>query len=275
MPIPYYNIVGQDITNNFAIEYFLLSVNRIFDVNHDFEGESHDFWEVVYVDDGEVEVTEDGNVYVLGEGDIIFHAPMEFHRLRSYGGTTPNVTNLSFGTSGEFPKELLAGVFHLDEMGRKEFARINRYIREWMEDEGRDKFTGQEIAARLIAFMFHLSRTYQPQQKKISAERVHVYKRLVEIMNEEVCSNISVAELAERMFMSVSYVKVLFSRYAGISPKTYYTNLRVNESKKMLAEGKSVREIAERMNFSTPGYFSVFFKKHAGLTPKQYRNQMK
>lgn len=275
MPIQYYNMTGKVITNDFAIEQFLLSVNRVLSKDHDYEGESHDFWEIVYVDDGELEVTEDGNVYNLGEGDIIFHAPMEFHRLRSYGGTAPNVTNLSFGAMGEYPPELLSGVFHLDESGRKEFLQISRCVREWMESQEEGSFYGKEIASRLISFMFRLSRTYLPQPKKISAERVHTYKRLVEIMNEEVYSNISISELAERMFMSVSYVKVLFSRYAGVSPKAYYTNLRLNEAKKLLAEGKNVYEIAERMNFSTPGYFSVFFKKHTGMTPKYYKNRMK
>ena len=162
MPIRYYNMTGEDVTNKFAIECFLLSVNRTLKENHDYEGEAHDFWEVVYVDGGELEVTEDGNVYLLGEGDIIFHAPMEFHRLRSYGGTTPNVTNLSFGTSGVYPKELLSGVFRLDETGRKEFLKINKCVREWMGSEEKDPFYGQEIASRLISFMFQLGRTYQP-----------------------------------------------------------------------------------------------------------------
>lgn len=272
MPVPYYNIVAREVANDLAIECFYLSVNRVLEKTHDYVGESHDFWEVVYVDDGEIEVTEDGNVYMLGEGDIIFHAPMEFHRIKSYGGTTPNVINLSFGLIGSYPRELLSGVFRLDEVGRKEFIKISNYIREWLKEEEPDPFLGQELAARWLSFMLRLARSYEPEQKKLSAERVSTYKRCIEIMNEEIYNNVSVAEVADRMFVSVSYVKVLFARYAGVSPKTYYTTLRVNESKKMLAEGKSVREIAERMNFSTPGYFSVFFKKHTGMTPKHYKN---
>ncbi len=80
MPSPYYyNNKAQEIVNEFAIEYFLLSVNRVLEETHDYEGESHDFWEMVYIDDGEVEVIEDGNVYLLGEGDELFDTGIFFY----------------------------------------------------------------------------------------------------------------------------------------------------------------------------------------------------
>ncbi len=263
------------VRNYFNVESFYEALDRILSKEHDFEGESHNFWEIVYVDDGEVEVTEEGNVYNLSEGDMIFHAPMEFHRIKSYANTTPNLFNLSFWSNGDYPQELLSGIFHLDGVERKEFLAICENARQLIEGEIENKFFGQEVADRLTTFMLRLSRTYQSQQKKIPTERVRTYRRLVEIMHEEVFNNISIAQVAEKMFISVSYVKVLFNRYAGVSPKNYYTNLQVNEAAKMLAEGKSVREIAEQMSFSTPSYFSVFFKKHMGMTPKQYKNMKK
>ena len=38
-----------------------------------FEGESHDFWEMVYVDKGSVCITRDGEEIILSQGDVIFH----------------------------------------------------------------------------------------------------------------------------------------------------------------------------------------------------------
>ena len=64
-----------------------------FEYNSDFyfPGESHGFWEFLYVDKGEVEVTAGDTDYVLNKGDIIFHKPYEFHRLWANGVIAPNL----------------------------------------------------------------------------------------------------------------------------------------------------------------------------------------
>lgn len=44
-----------------------------------FPGETHNFWEFLYVDKGEVEVNADGKKFALEKNQIIFHKPNEFH----------------------------------------------------------------------------------------------------------------------------------------------------------------------------------------------------
>ena len=90
-------------------------------------------------------------------------------------------------------------------------------------------------------------------------------------MNREVYTNLSLSDFAAKEHISVSYVKTLFYRYAGISAKSYYISLRVNEATKLLVADVPIREIAEKMNFSSPNYFSLFFKKHMGVTPNEYK----
>lgn len=48
-----------------------------------FRGESHDFWEFLYVDRGTVLVTAGESDFQLTTGNIIFHKPKEFHAIRS------------------------------------------------------------------------------------------------------------------------------------------------------------------------------------------------
>ena len=61
-----------------------------------------------------------------------------------------------------------------------------------------------------------------------------------------------------------------FARYAGISPKAYYSKLRCEEAVRLLESGLAVQEIAEMMQFSSASYFSEFFKKHMGVTPGKF-----
>lgn len=61
-----------------------------------FPGEAHSFWEFLYVDKGEVQVTSSSQACVLKKGDIIFHKPMEFHSLCSSGAIAPNLVTAFF-----------------------------------------------------------------------------------------------------------------------------------------------------------------------------------
>ncbi len=90
-------------------------------------------------------------------------------------------------------------------------------------------------------------------------------------MQKAVYDNFSIETLASRNFISVSYVKKLFRRYANLSPKHFYDDLRAKEAALLLQDGQSVAAVAETMNFSSPNYFTLFFKKHFGVTPSAYR----
>ena len=69
-----------------------------FDKSFVFSGESHDFWEMVYVDRGQVLVKRDEEELILSQGEIIFHKPSEFHAIRAYD-SSPNFFVVSFDTA--------------------------------------------------------------------------------------------------------------------------------------------------------------------------------
>ena len=66
-----------------------------------FEGESHDFWEFLYVDKGELDVTAGDKLTHLKKGQMIFHKPGEFHNLRANGTVAPNLVVASFTCHSE------------------------------------------------------------------------------------------------------------------------------------------------------------------------------
>lgn len=73
-----------------TIHYFEFACNYVF------EGESHDFWELVYVDKGELEIMADDKGYKLKQGEMIFHKPNEFHNLWANGKIAPNIIVITF-----------------------------------------------------------------------------------------------------------------------------------------------------------------------------------
>ena len=261
------------IENVFTLQSIGYALNRVFPADFVYDGESHPSIEIVYVQSGKLEVVEEENVYVMEAGDLIIHAPMEFHRLKSMSGTTPHVYNLSVIAQGKLPERLYSGVFHLDRHEREEFIKIFDSGAKLEASEKADDYFGQKVAFELGLFIVKICREGSLSNKLSEDSCANTYRKLIETMNKEVYTNLSLSDIAAKEHISVSYVKALFYRYAGISAKSYYISLRTYEASKLLMAGIPVREIAEMMNFSSPNYFSLFFKKYMGLTPNEYRKR--
>jgi AraC-like DNA-binding protein len=248
-----------------------LILGGVFPPDMSFSGEAHDFYEIVFVESGRIEVTEDEKVYLLGEGDMILHAPMEFHRIRSAEGTTPHVQNLSFAAEGTLPPGILSGVLPLAPAERREFAALFRFCHERWAMAKEEACVAEEAAALLTLFLLHISKTEGVYETEAVTAPAAAYRTLVRLMTTHVSDNLSLEELAAAGFVSTSYLKSLFARYAGIGPRTYYNNLRLQEAQRLLSLGFTVAETGERMHFSSPNNFIRFFKSKTGATPLQYK----
>ena len=61
-----------------------------------FPGETHPFWELVCVDAGEITVEAGEETLLLKKGDVLFHAPNEFHSVKADGKSSPSIVVISF-----------------------------------------------------------------------------------------------------------------------------------------------------------------------------------
>lgn len=242
-----------------------------------FLGESHNFWEIVTVLSGEVEIVEDGRIYQLGGGQMICHAPNEFHRIKSAGGTDPHVLIMSFAHEGQIPEQLSTGIFHLSTSLLEEYREIFRLFHPFVTQSlsGIPDET-QNISAyvglhRLEAFLIRLSQTETTNAQLSSSASAAEYRKLVRTMRACVTQNLTLEQLSQAHHISQSYIKKLFHTYTGVGAMTYFATLRVREIQRRLELGESLNEIAEQMNFSSTAYLSSFFKKHTGMTPAKYK----
>ena len=133
----------------------------------------------------------------------------------------------------------------------------------------------QEAAESLETFIINICKNHDSISKTSTTSGSLTYKTLVELMNHNVLKNITIEDLSNRSFVSVSYIKALFYRYARVSPKAYYNDLRIATAQDLLKQGLSINDVAEKMNFSSPNYFSLFFKKHTNMTPLQYKKTLR
>ena len=235
-----------------------------------FEGESHLSWEIVYVVSGCVRVTEDENVYNLREGDMIIHAPMEFHTICSSERTSPNVLVTALAVDGALPKNLSNGVIQLLDDEREEYKNIFERIFNFYHSEDQNPLVGQECIDSLSSFLIRMNSNHMAKSKFVSSRSAEEYKKIITSMVEHVYDNCTLEDIAAYNNTSVSNIKVLFRKYCGISPKLHYARLRCTEAIKLMNSGLSAAETADKLNFSSPNYFNTFFKRMTGKPPATF-----
>ena len=63
--------------------------------------ERHNFWEIIYVDSGEINAVTEGHGRTLSQGQILFHKPMELHAHVSNKKVPNNMLVISFTSKSE------------------------------------------------------------------------------------------------------------------------------------------------------------------------------
>lgn len=122
------------------------------------------------------------------------------------------------------------------------------------------------IAAYIVLFLHMLLACMQKESLNISLNMMKV----LDYIQENVTTDISLEQLAVIANLSCSQFKNNFKKEIGISPRNYINQQRIEYAKELLQEGKSVTETAMLLNFSSSDYFSTVFKKFTRFTPTEY-----
>lgn len=259
-----------EISPSFRFTLLRTVWNFNWDESFVFSGETHISWEIVYVASGCVCVTEDENLYTLREGEMIIHAPMEFHSIRSAENTNPNVYVITSIVEGALPKNLTEGVFALTQAEQKEYKEIYSRLFDFFNSDERDALYGQECTDSLSAFLIRINKNHTAEAKLLLSHSAMEYKRIILSMVEHVSDNCTLEELAALNKTSASNIKALFKKHSGTSPMLHYSRLRCTEAIRLMSEGYSAAETANALNFSSPNYFNTFFKRMTGKPPAAF-----
>lgn len=72
-------IVYEPIIPTFEVKEILAYYYQVRNASYTFPGEKHNYWELTFIDNGELETTVDGETYQLDELDLILYAPGQYH----------------------------------------------------------------------------------------------------------------------------------------------------------------------------------------------------
>lgn len=276
----------------------LLTINKIvtihyyeFDKNFIFNGESHNFWEMVYIDAGQVEISTANNLYNLKQGDIIFHKPNEFHTLKATRQTAANVFVISFVCSSKSMDFFKGKICSVPAKLKKYIATIiEEYTETFKEMSVSDlklelkenpPIGGQQmIRTHLEQFLIMLIRNEQENREmrlfptKESMEN-HLVSQILQLIEDNVYKEISIEHICNEVKYSRSYLSKVFKQFTGYTLLEYVLIRKIKEAKKLIREEQyNITQISYMLAFDNPHYFSRVFKRITNMTPTQYKNSV-
>ena len=261
--------------------------------NFYYEGEKHDFWEMVYIDKGEMLCTADDKRFILKSGEMTFHKPNEFHNLSGDSNIAPNVSILTFECKSRAMKHFEGKIFRLNA---EEKSLLSTLFSEGLscyqlEDErnpllqklkviepsplGSSQMTKNLLEIFLIKLCRNTDVVTKEMRQSYVIDGVDVPYNVMEILDylkEHIYGKVTIRDLAKHLDKSESTVKQLFAQYRDGGIIRYYNALKIKEARKLIREGKyNMTQISDMLQFDNPQYFSKCFKTVTNMTPSEYK----
>ncbi|MBM7566247.1 response regulator transcription factor [Paenibacillus sacheonensis] len=113
----------------------------------------------------------------------------------------------------------------------------------------------------------------EPTPITANSEATHkVIEDVIQLIERDYRSDLSVEQIAERVYLSPSYLSHLFAKQTGVGLIKYITMLRLEEAKQLLQHtNRKIVDIGNEVGYSNIPYFCTLLKNYYGLTPTQIR----
>lgn len=239
--------------------------------NYNFSGEKHSYWELTYVDKGELLTTIDGVSYHLKQGDLIFYAPMQFHTQSTFEKISSSYLTINFKMNFNHADLLCNKIFSLQ---RDSYFIVTKLIEELSNDNLYSNDLSLCYLKELIIQMLRLDNSHFHSKPTTHMQQTYENELLNDILlyiDNNIYEKISVSTLCEHFCISTSMLHSLFRKNMNNTAKNYINELKLSKSKELIRNSThTLSEISEMLGFSSIHYFSKKFKSYFNISPTEY-----
>lgn len=260
--------------------------------SYTFAGESHDFWELLYVDKGSIRVTAGENCFDLGRGQIVFHAPGEFHALSANGVTAPNLVVVSFRcdspamdffrgrvlAAGSEERVLLGRIIH---ESRTLFSNpLNDPTTPAMSPRSDAPFGAQQLLSaaieELLIRLIRRDESLPLARQELPRHTQERFVRIVEYLEQRLDQPLTIQQICRDNLIGRAQLEQLFHDQTGGGVIEHFNVLKIAAARRMIREGRlNFTQIASTLGFRSVHYFSRRFKLVTGMSPSEYTRSVK
>ena len=252
----------------------------------------HEYIELLYGIDCDIEVWINGNIYPFKTGDlIIIINSLETHRLRFFAPKNDYIV-IKFSPQQLYTSEQsLYEMKYLLPFTLNDFSADRRIAADIVENssvpnsiriilsEWEEKSYGYELAMRTHIFqiILWLLRYWNKTNPQLltNINLPPILARALQYISLNL-SEITANDVAEFCGYSYTYFSEMFKNSMHINFRDYLIKARINKAEKLLlTTDMEITEIAMATGFSTASHFVKLFKSAKGTTPSKYKKSAK
>jgi xylan 1,4-beta-xylosidase len=240
----------------------------------------HNCLELCLVLTGSLTITIEAESYHLYEDDIILINSDQLHQFQGEDNVVVTIQiDLSF-----YKKGLEKGIYFLCNSGayhnKNKFLELKRLIAKIIYIHYNDT-DGNELLTMSYSYLLilELLKNFKSTQKKsltCTSKNLLRLGDVIQYLSENYAEEITLEQVAERTFLSPSYLSHFFKVNMNVSFFNYLTGIRLHHAvNDLLQTSLSIEQIAANNGFANSRYLVNAFKKQFDMLPREYRSKYK
>ena len=251
----------------------------------------HDFYEIYFFLDGNVQYNVESRSYQLKAGDVLLINPLELHQpifgkeQRGYERIVLWI-NKGFLESLSPPGNDLTACFDTATRSHTNLLHPESAMRQMliyeleqlMLETASQEYCSEYCAmSYLVQVLIQLNRQAKQQNKEAEAKVASdsVVYMVLHYINTHYSEDLTLDFLANQFFISKYHLSREFGRLVGTSVHRYIVQKRLIMAKQMMQEGKPSSDIYQRCGFGDYSNFYRAFKAEYQMSPREFAAQLK
>lgn len=251
----------------------------------------HREYEIYYMLDGMGYYFIESNTYLVTAGTLVVIDSLQIHKTTYFEQQTHDrilieiskerlqpFFEVVFGHSIEAFFTQQYGVFSFDESERR---KIETLLFDMMKELETPSPHHQTMVWLQLAELCVLIDRHQSAHRfdatgfvADTAKHRNVHE-IATYMKQNYNADLSLDQMAQRFFISKSYLSRIFKEVTGHTVHEYLHIQRIRHAEALLADPcKSITEIASLLGYQSSAYFGKIFKKYTETSPLKYRQKI-
>ncbi len=242
---------------------------------YNFKGETHQYFEITFVDNGSLKTDVNNETFVLDSYDLLIYGPGQFHDQVIQSSEPCSYLTIIFSLSCIAPEVLLNRIFHIS---KEHYAILQKFVQQTTSNHPYSKDLMINYLQELIIHLLQYD-IESVELKPSTPFHQHFENELLEeiltYINNHIYEPLPIDEICYQFSISRSSLQKLFKDYLKMSPKLYINEVKLAKSLVLIKKAEyTISEIANMLGFNSIHYFSRKFSQRYELTPSEYAKKI-